>query len=439
MSSLNIVQAQLPAKVLVGYWQNWSTNLKLSQINSNYNVIDLAFATTKGTTDHDMQFTLPGNYSKTAFLADIDALHAAGKVVILSIGGANDPVFLDNNTEKTTFVNSILTILSDYNYKIDGIDIDLETSSLNFGSSWTMTSPAVGQQNLIGAIQDIMSAYQTQTGKKLLLTMAPETVYLMGALSNYQITNLNGGAYLPIIEALKNELDLLHCQYYNAGGASGGTYARDGAIYYDTGDPDYVTAMTETVIKGFTLLNGKGIFSGIPANKVVFGLPANSCNAGGTGYVTPADVCNAAKYLRGIISKPSGWAYVRTTTYPDLRGMMTWSINEDLDPCSGVYSFANNFSCAFGSAVGTDEAEENISLSIYPNPFNTNFTLKISEEIIISDVVMKIYDLYGKEVKIISITGNETIIERNELKSGIYFYSIINDDRKIANGKLVLQ
>jgi chitinase len=417
------VQAQLPSKVLVGYWQNWSSNLKLSQINTNYNVIDLAFATTKDPTDYDMEFTLPGNYTKTAFIADIDALHTQGKVVILSIGGANDPVFLDNNTEKTTFVNSILKILEDYSYKIDGIDIDLESASMKFGN-WTMSAPAIGQQNLISAIQDIMSAYKTKTGKKLLLTMAPETVYIQGALSDYQITNLNGGAYLPIIEALKNELDLLHCQYYNAGGASGGTYAWDGKVYYDTGDPDYITAMTETLIKGFTLLKGKGTFAGLAASKIAFGLPANSCNSAGTGYVIPADVCNAAKYLRGVISKPSGWSYSRTTSYPDLRGMMTWSINTDLDPCSGVYSFANNFACAFLSTVGTDEIAQNVNLlNVYPNPAKDQLTIEVNEDV--TDP-LKIFDVFGQLVVEKQTGQGKIIADISKLPLGFYTLSVGN-------------
>jgi hypothetical protein len=65
-----------------------------------------------------------------------------------------------------------------------------------------------------------------------------------GGLSQWQMENIHGGAYLPIIAGLQNELDLIHPQYYNAGGAQGGTIANDGQVYYDTGDPDYLTAIT---------------------------------------------------------------------------------------------------------------------------------------------------------------------------------------------------
>jgi hypothetical protein len=76
---------------------------------------------------------------------------------------------------------------------------------------------------------------------------------------------------------------------------------------------------------------------------------------------------------------------------------------------------------------------------VYPNPFNTNFTLQISSEVIVKDAVMKIYDVCGKEVKAVAITNNETIIDRGELQGGIYFYSITNSNESIAKGKLIIQ
>ena len=297
---LGSVQAQtFPYPALVGYWETWG-NITLAQIHPSYNVIDIAFAVTKGSSLYDMELAPLNNYTKTAFLADINVLHAQNKVVILSIGGASDPVLLNSASDKSTFVTSMNQIFTDYNDKFDGIDIDLESTSLSFPNTWTMTAPVAAQQNLIDAIKDIMTAYKSRTGKKLLLTMAPETYYVHGGMAPNQIAN-TGGAYLPIIEALRNDLDMLHCQLYNAGGATGGNYAIDGNIYYDTGNGDYITAMTESVIKGFTVLNGKGIFSGLPAKKVGFGLPACT-GAAGTGYVQPPVVCDAAKYLTCLIN-----------------------------------------------------------------------------------------------------------------------------------------
>ncbi|MEY5049884.1 MAG: hypothetical protein RLZZ175_3243 [Bacteroidota bacterium] len=420
--------AQIPKPACVGYWQNWSNNLKLTAINDNYNVIQLAFGTTVGTSLSNITFTLPSNYNKTTFMADIDVLHTKGKVVILSLGGANDPIRLDNTTARDEFVTSVNKILSDYSYKIDGIDIDFESSSLAFGATWTMTAPSVAQQNLIDATKSIMANYKTQTGKKLLLTMAPESIYLMGALSSYQVANSNGGAMLPIIQALSNELDLIHVQYYNAGGAGGGTYAIDKKIYYDNSDPDYITAMTESIIKGFTLLSNKGVYNGLPASKVAIGLPSNRCDAGtGSGYNTPADVCSAVKYLQGKITKPAGWTYTVTQAYPDLAGMMAWSINEDLANCDGAYSYANNFSCAFPKSVTAIDENIDIELNtIYPNPTNgqLNFNLTTNQEV-------KIYNSTGFLLISKQLTPSENL-NIESFEPGLYFVKVGKKISKIV-------
>jgi len=78
-------------------------------------------------------------------------------------------------------------------------------------------------------------------------------------------------------------------------------------------------------------------------------------------------------------------------------------------------------------------------VSIYPNPFIANFTLKITDTTLLNNATMKIYNGIGKEVKSISINRSETIIEKDELQNGIYFYNIFNDNEKIKTGKLIVQ
>jgi chitinase len=350
LTASGLSNAQLPAKVLVGYHENWNSEL-LTQAHANYNVINLAFGVPKktgptGTCMCDMVYTRPPGYATNAlFMADIDALHAAGKKVLLSIGGANDPIFLANATDKTTFINSMNAIFATYSNKIDGIDLDLEGASMKNSSSaaWTMSTPLPEQTNLITAIQSIMATYQTNTGKKMLLTMAPEVYYCTGALGSGQIGNW-GGIFLPIIDGLRTELDLLQMQLYNA---PGGMVAWNGTIYNE-GNPDFTLALNETMIKGFTCLSGKGNFVGLPASKIAFGYPANTA-AAGSGFLSYANICNAVKYFKGTIANPggAGWSYTMTASYPTLRGLMTWDIYLDKYSSAPSYAFATNYTCAF--------------------------------------------------------------------------------------------
>lgn len=356
--------AQIPQPALVGYWENWNS-LKLTDLHENYNVIQLAFAVTTGESMYEMEFNLPYHYTEATFKADIETLHSEGKKVILSIGGANDPVFLGSDSERDTFVEDISAILSRFDYLIDGIDLDFEgkTTSFNFNDNWTMTSPAPGQIRMIQAVEAIMANYAQATSKHLLLTMAPEVPYLAGGLSQWGVDNSKGGAMLPILEGLIDSLDVIHPQFYNATEA----YGLDGRIYPNytvntqwevtdpTGFPSFVVAVTEAMIHGFTIKSGKGVFQGVPQEKFAIGLPASECDQWSSGWLPPAEAVNAVKYLKGDISQPASVSYTLQETYPNLAGLMTWSINEDSystgnrSGCSRTpWEFANNFTNMFG-------------------------------------------------------------------------------------------
>ena len=55
--------------------------------------------------------------------------------------------------------------MDDYDFVFDGIDIDFEGSSMNFGY-WTMNNPAIGQENLVQAIRELQVYYRENTGKE---------------------------------------------------------------------------------------------------------------------------------------------------------------------------------------------------------------------------------------------------------------------------------
>lgn len=109
-------------------------------------------------------------------------------------------------------------------YGFDGIDIDIENGNSILISGGTIASPSgIAQVNLIDAIKQIMANYRTSHSQKLLLTMAPETAYVQGGQSAFG--NIWGG-YLPIINGLRDSIDLLQVQLYN----SGSMYGIDGNI-----------------------------------------------------------------------------------------------------------------------------------------------------------------------------------------------------------------
>jgi chitinase len=311
--------------------------MPLTSIDSRYNVIEVAFAIPHAGTGCEIEF-IPTGTTQAGLITEIKTVQSQGKKILISIGGASGPVTLSNTSEKNTFISTVNSIVDTYGF--DGIDIDFERSSLTV-SGGTVTAPADAPViNLIDAIKQIMQHHRAVNTTKLLLTMSPETVFVQGGMSNY---NDVWGAYLPVIHALRDSIDLLQVQLYN----NGTMYGIDGAIYSQQ-TADFIIAETEAVIRGFNTAGG-GMFTGLPANKVAIGLPACIDAAPGGGYTNSAIVKNALFYLRGLGPKPGNYVLQQAGGYPSLRGMMTWSVNWDaVSNCGGVYEYAASFQTIFG-------------------------------------------------------------------------------------------
>ncbi|MDD5571252.1 MAG: PKD domain-containing protein [Bacteroidales bacterium] len=88
---------------------------------------------------------------------------------------------------------------------------------------------------------------------------------------------------------------------------------------------------------------------------------------------------------------------------------------------------------------GINELNSSAAVRMFPNPFNTSFTVNFSDATILRNAVMKIYDVCGKEVKNISLISKETNVDKGELQNGMYFYRLINNNEIIGNGKLIVQ
>ena len=416
----SLAYSQSPHPALVGYWHNWNDAnapyIQLNQIDSRYNIIEVSFATPAFGTHANMQFT-PTGTSVNDFVNDIHQLQSNGRKVLISIGGASDPVTLSDTMDRNIFVSTMMDILNTYDF--DGIDIDLEGSSLsvNGGSIANPTDAPI--INLIDGVREIMRQYSLQHGKRLLLTMAPETAFVQGGMSAY-----GGiwGAYLPVITALKDSIEILQVQLYN----SGSMFGLDNAVYTQ-GTADFIVAMTEATIQGFN--TPVGSFYGMPAEHVAVALPACPAAAGG-GYTSPAIVESAMNYLLGNGPRPGNYTLVQSGGYPDLRGMMTWSVNWDIvSTCGSANEFANTFENIFGTSAGTSELTEN-NFEFYPNPATT--TLQIRSTNIGSGMnYFELYNLIGTKVQSGLFSNKSFVVDVTGLSKGIYFAKVNDQVQKV--------
>ncbi|MFF4227579.1 chitinase [Streptomyces sp. NPDC001820] len=275
----------VPKHAVTGYWQNFNngaTVQKISDVPANYDIIAVSFADATGTPG-GVTFNLDsaglGGYTVDQFKADIKAKQAAGKSVIISIGGQNGTVTINDSASATNFANSVHSLMQTYGF--DGVDIDLE-NGLN---STYMTQS--------------LRALSSKAGSKLVITMAPQTIDMQSTSNEYFRTALN----------IKDILTVVNMQYYNSGSMLG----CDGKVY-SQGSVDFLTALACIQLEG-----------GLAPSQVGLGLPASTSGAG-SGYVSPAIVNNALDCLaRGT----NCGSFKPSRTYPSLRGAMTWSTNWD--------------------------------------------------------------------------------------------------------------
>ena len=319
----------LPRHALIGYlhssFANGSGYIRMADVPPAWDIINLAFGEPTSVTSGDIRFTLcpvgecPNVETEAQFIAGIRAKQAQGKKVLISIGGANGQVQLTTTAARDRFISSVAAIID--RYGLDGLDIDFEGHSLYFNAGDTdftnPTTPVI--VNLISALRSLKARY----GSGFVLTMAPETFFVQ---VGYQFYGGAGGgdnrtgSYLPVIHALRNDLTVLHVQDYNSGPVMG----LDNQYHFMNG-ADFHIAMTDMMKAGFPVANTGRTFPGLRQDQIAFGLPA--AVSAGNGYTPPAQVHQALDCL--VKGQNCGGYSLRGGASPNLRGLMTWSINWD--------------------------------------------------------------------------------------------------------------
>ncbi|CAM5396654.1 hypothetical protein STENM327S_05427 [Streptomyces tendae] len=98
---------------MTGYWQNFNngaTVQKISDVPSAYDIIAVAFAdatTTPGAVTFNLDSAWRRGYTVDQFKADVRAKQAAGKKVIISVGGEKGTVSVNSSASATNFASSV--------------------------------------------------------------------------------------------------------------------------------------------------------------------------------------------------------------------------------------------------------------------------------------------------------------------------------------------
>lgn len=331
--------SSVPKHVLVGYWHNFengSGTIKLRDVSDNWDVINLSFGEPTSVTSGDIQFK-PFNATEEEFKSDVKYLQSKGKKVLLSIGGQNGQVQLKDATARDKFVSSVSNIIDTYG--LDGLDIDFEGHSLYLDPGdkdfKNPTTPVI--VNLISALKELKAKY----GDNFMLTMAPETFFVQlgytyyGGLNSY--VDSRSGSYLPVIYALRDSLDWLQVQYYNSGAIND---LNDKS--QTMGSAEFYVSLADMLLTGFNVNKDPNyFFPALREDQVVIGVPTSSY--AGNGWVSNSEV---EKAITTLMNSGTVGSYTVKNAHPNLRGLMTWSINWDK---YASYSWSNHFRKYFDS------------------------------------------------------------------------------------------
>ena len=310
----------IPDKIVEGYWHNWAggqgykggtcPGIHLKDIDSRYNVIMVSFMKVykgQGSSIPTFKLDLSLGMTERQFINQIKILNAQGRLVLISLGGANADIALSSADEQK-FVDEIIRLTDHFGF--NGLDIDLEQTAIKAADNRTV---------IPSALKKVKQHYKAK-GKVFVIAMAPEFPHIR-----------ENSAYSAYLTSLEGHYDWISPQFYNQGGD--GIWDAKDSVYVGQNNDKYKKEFIVTISKA--IANGTNGFHKIPHDKLLFGLPTNN-DAAANGYVdNPKKLIDALDELEqeGI----------------PLRGVMTWSINWDFGKDSAGKEYHGSFINAYGS------------------------------------------------------------------------------------------
>lgn len=102
----------------------------------------------------------------------------------------------------------------------------------------------------------------------------------------------------------------------------------------------------------------------------------------------------------------------------------------------------SSISTAWCIDMPTNIEKRNIAenITLYPNPFSSSAVLNVISDIENIHLNMNIFNVLGKEILNLPITDGKTVISRNGLPSGLYFFTISKGSQEILkSGKIIIE
>lgn len=377
----------------------------------------------------------------------VSGAHAAGKKVLIAVGGATNSNFFPAATQsaatRTVLINNMVGFLQTNGY--DGIDIDWEVPA----------NPAQTAQ-LTAFVQELRARFN-QVNSSWLITMAVPPTHFGGQHFDYT--------------QLVDHVDWFNVMCYDFYGSWSGYAGHNSPLYQHPNDP--TSAGADSVSVAYMLSRG------VPKSKFVLGIPfyAVQFNAPGLYQKMTNTATSNPGYQDVVNNLDAGWTYhwdsvaqvpyvlnatstqfisfedtnsvkrkVDFSVRQQLAGVMIWELSQAL---------MNNGSQPLLEVIGR-EAGKVTSMGErfppparfqlfgnYPNPFNSETVIRFSLPQA-SLVSLKVFDVGGRERAVLldemcpaGIVSVPFDASDSFLSSGVYFYQLAVQDQRRSK-KLVL-
>ncbi len=151
-----------------------------------------------------------------------------------------------------------------------------------------------------------------------------------------------------------------------------------------------------------------------------------------SGCTTIIYGCSGETYL--------GTAYADVAGNWNLAGTFTGGLDVTATATDSVHNTSAFANCTQVSVTtNINELSYNNKFNIYPNPVSSFTNLEVNDNLLLQGCEFRLYDVFGREAMKMTVSQNTTIINRNKLANGVYFYQIISNGSIAGSGKLVVE
>jgi hypothetical protein len=156
----------------------------------------------------------------------------------------------------------------------------------------------------------------------------------------------------------------------------------------------------------------------VTATLVCQGNPVTLSGNGAATYTWTGGVSNGTPF------SPTTTATYTVTGTNAIGCTNTAMVTVSVSPCTGIENYSSD-----------------VTVMVYPNPVSSTAVVNIShfDQLVSGNLSLDLYDNTGRLVKHVIITEAETLLSREGLVDGIYYYHITSDGAALLKGKLVVQ